>query len=134
MCPHTFGHVVVYVCAGDNENEVEKWWNCPLSAQYSISLTMLNKHVSRLALLSFQTSLFNTQVCSVFNYFKCYIQRNPAEALSYISLIDGCATILFHSRVPPGLCPKLHHIPYIGPIGLWSKVVHYVDTRVPFGV
>jgi hypothetical protein len=37
------------------------------------------------------------------------------------------------------LCTKWHPIPYVvhnfrsGPIGFWSKVVHYIETRVPFG-
>jgi hypothetical protein len=39
----------------------------------------------------------------------------------------------------PGLPPKWHPIPFIvhcfwlGPIGLWSKAVHYVGNRVPPG-
>jgi hypothetical protein len=37
-------------------------------------------------------------------------------------------------------CPKWHPIPYLvhhfwqGPIELWSKVVHYIGNRVPFGM
>ena len=59
----------------------------------------------------------------------CFLTENTASR-------ERWSTTTVRSVLNGTLFPTLHPIPYIAlpalPIGLWSKVVHYVGDRVPF--
>jgi hypothetical protein len=89
-----------------------------------------NNHV--LVLKHKQSS--NEGILGIWMKMCCFLYRlpcRPREALhAWLSNVGLCVWYLCCMY---GWCPKSCPFPYIMLYGPWSKVVHYVGNRVPFG-